>query len=290
MAQSIMIWSPVIVSSLKAPRTFQPVRHYKLGIINKHIRDIKLKTSRIQVEPQGKQVGVRVYMDIAVLLEDADGNTSIFNHPELIRERISGQEFDRPQNVIGDGEYVIQLLNLNWDGDIEAQKLIIRFSCRYMLHVVRPQVVTVFSQAELAPEARQDERSQSAAKAIGVEMPTVISRQPSADIISAEELIRIRNENENLTHKIFRYERDLMSLQRGLKKSEERNSELSRELKGTKATLRQLQDALTRKEITLLQYENIPVTDSGKHVSPAAVDRPDASWGQRLKRMVTSLM
>jgi hypothetical protein len=262
--RDILLWSPVIVSSLSTPRTCQQVRHYGIDTIFKRIDDIKIKTTKLRAERQGKLLEARVQMDIVVLVEDFSGHIRLFSRPELIRERIAWQEFDKPPQQETDINYIIQIQDLKYDGEMQGNEIIISYFLSYMLFAVREQVVKLYADEELMNDNLEQ-----------------VNNSPEAEA----EIEMIRNHNGVLNHKLYLYEKDLMSLQRGIKKAEERNAELCRELSGTQATVQQLREAVTRKDLIICSYENHLPMGLPKNTPPTAMTQAEFTLGQRIKRM-----
>jgi septal ring factor EnvC (AmiA/AmiB activator) len=207
----------------------------------------------------------RVNLGIIALLEDKNGCTQPIDRQEIVKERILSSEFDPPLEQEKNTEFIIQVQDLKWDGDTQENELIISYSLSYMIYAVREQVVPLY----------------------GDEQETLNRRELANDLPNLEsEIERIRDDNERLTRQLCIYERDLMSLKRGIKKAETRNVVLSSELNGARELVEKLRDAITRKDILICHYQN-PQNENRKRISPllSIVDE-EFKLGRKIKRML----
>ncbi len=265
MKQDIRLWSPVILASLAVPRICQ--RESRLGTdqIFKRMEDIKVKIKNPRAEWQGKILEARMNLEIIALMEDQAGHTQLISRQEIIKDRVALGEFDRLVEQERDVGFIIQIQDLKWDGEMQGNELIIRYSLNYVIFAAREQVVNLNANEEMEfSNAKQENDWQS--------MET--------------EIDRVRNDNERLNRKLFLYERDLMSLQRGIKKAENRNLALSSELSGARELVEKLRDAITRKDLQICRYEN-PQNETHKKILPLiAMGDEEFKLGQRIKRML----
>ncbi len=269
MKQDILLWSPVIVNSLSTPRTCQQVRHYRVDTICNRVDDIKIKTIQLRAERRGKILEARIQLQIVALLEDFSGHSRLFSRPELIKERLAWQEFDKPPQQAADIKYIIQIQELKCDAELQGNEIIISYLLSYMLWAVQEQVVKLLAEEE----PMNDNLEQ-------------INKFPPAEA----EVEMIRNQNGALNRKLFLYEKDLISLQRGIKKAEERNAQLCRELSGTQATVQQLREAVTRKDLLICSYENHLPMGLPKNTPSAAMAPAEFTLGQRIKRILMNTL
>jgi len=266
MNQDISLWTPVIIASLTTPRTCRQERHLTVGPFYKRIEDIKVRIRKTQTERQGKTLETLIKLEIIVLMEESDGRTVLISRPEIIRERVSFGEFDRlPPLEEGETGYITQVQNLNWEGDQQDNEIIINYSLSYIIFAVREQMVRLYADDDM--------------KSAEMEQGHDIQVLPE-EISGGEEV------NQDIMHKLFLYEKDMLGLRRAIKKTEERNALLSRELNGTQKLVQTLRDAVTRKDLLICHYEN-QAQSAGVKPQPA-MHGPDPKLGERLRRMFMS--
>jgi len=265
--QDIRLWSPVIIASLAAPRVCQRESRFGTDQIVKRMEDIRVKTKNPRAAWQGKILEARVTLEIIALLEDRAGHTQLISRQEIIKDRVAIEEFDRPFEPEKDVGFIIQIQDLKWDGEMQGNELIISYSLSYVIFAVREQVVKLYADEEMEFSSEEQENDLQ-----GMEMEM--------------EIDRVRNDNERLSHKLYLYERDLMSLQRGIKKAEDRNIALSSELSGARELVGKLRDAITRKDLLICRYEN-PQNETRKKILPLlATGEEEYKLGQRIRRML----
>lgn len=268
MNQDISLWSPVIIASLTVPRTCQQERHFTVSPFYRRVDDIKVRIRKPCTEQQGKSLETRMNLEIIVLLEEADGRTVLISRPEIIKERLNFEEFDRfPLPAEGEVAYITQIQDLTWNGDLQDNEIIINYSISYMIFAVREQVVRLYAEDEAKNTDLEQSHDLQEVKAEPAEEEKV---------------------NENLKHKLFLYERDMLSLQRAIKKTEERNAVLNRELNGTQKLVQTLREAVTRKDLLICHYENQPYSPGQKLKPLPAMSGIEPKLGQRLRRMFMS--
>ncbi|MDD3364674.1 MAG: hypothetical protein PHZ03_06815 [Syntrophomonas sp.] len=269
MTQDIRLWSPVIVASLAAPRICQRESRFGTDQIFKRMEDIKVKIKNPRAEWQGKILEARMNLEIIALLEDHAGHTQLISRQEIIKDRVALGEFDRSLEQDEDAVFIIQIQDLKWDGEMQGNELIISYSLSYVILAAREQVVKLYANEEMELSNGEQENDLQGME-MGMEM----------------EIDRVRNDNERLNRKLFLYERDLMSLQRGIKKAENRNVALSSELSGARELVKKLRDAITRKDLLICAYEN-PQNETRKKTLPLlAMGDEESKLGQRIKRML----
>ncbi len=266
MNQDISLWTSVIIASLKMPRTSQQERHFTVSPFYKRVEDIKVRIRNPRTEQQGKSLETRMNLEIIVLLEETDGRTVLISRPEIVKERVSFGEFDRlPQLEEGEVEYITQIQDLNWDGELQDNEIVINYSLSYMIFAVREQMVRLFAEDEVKSS----------------DLKPSLDLQETLEETSGEEKFR-----DDIKHQLFLYERDMLSLQRAIKKTEERNAVLNRELNGTQILVQTLREAITRKDLLICHYENQTYPAGGKPLPDMIGAQP--KLGQRLRRMFMS--
>ncbi len=265
MTQNVTIWSPVIVSSLTSPRNDRYQRTYHMDLNYKRIEDIKVRIKSCQVKVQGKSVESRIELELLCLLEDFEGSSRLVNREEIFKEQISLRDFDGNLNPQLGLRFIVDILEVVWDGDIIQQNLNINYDLRYNLLASREQLV----QIQIAP----DEESQLANKG-----------SPKPDQWE-EEWQQANEENHKLRQQMYVYERDLLSLKRSIQKKERQSNSLNQELGSYKDMVAELKEALKRKDRLICSFED--------EVRPASIDSPalpvnEARLGHRIKKMFLS--
>lgn len=258
------IWSPVIVARLAVPHFCQQEYRYKSDQMLKRIEDIKVKMKNSRAERQGKMVEARIKLETITLTEDHQGHTQVIKRQETIQERVPIADFDAPLDQEGDIFYIVQVMDLKWDAEMEKDELSVSCSFQYLILVVQEQVVAL--NRDENPEDSQGE-PENEPKDLKLEID------------------RVRHDNHELAHKLFLYERDLLSLQRGIRKVEKRNAALSKELGGYQEIVEKLRAAITRKDLIISSYEN-PRSKTPARVLPfPSRGDVDNHLGQRIKRL-----
>lgn len=264
MMANTCIWSPVVVASLAVPHSCQQEYRYKSDQIIKCIEDVKVKIKNPQAQRQGKVVEARMKLEIITLLEDYQGCTQVINRQETIKERVPLTDFDSQPDQEGESTYIVQITNLKWDAEMERNELSVSCSIQYLLLATRDQIVTLNRNEK--PEDSQEE--------------------PENELLDLKmEIDRMRQDNHVLAHKLFLYERDLVSLQRGIRKVENRNAALSKELGGYQEMVEKLRVAITRKDLIISNYENPRPETSARVLAFPSRDDVNNNLGQKIKRM-----
>lgn len=269
MRQDISLWCPVIIAGLPAPRTCRREYQYDLGEGYDRIDDIRIKTQRATAIGQGKYVQALIQLEAVILLEDRCGNTGVLSRTAHISERVdwAGINGDR---LIGAGiSYILQIQSLDWDAVILEGEIEIRYTIYYTVHAVREQAVRI--------HLGKDECE-----------PTAIRNECRWEV--QDELSKILIENQALNRRLVFYQKDMLSLQHGIKKAEGRNAQLCRELNRTREKMQQLQEAVTRKDMLITRYhQNVP-TPRPDRVIPYPSKSKESGWGQRIKRLLLSCL
>jgi len=258
------IWSPVIIASLAAPHVSRQEYRYKSDQMLKRIEDIKVKIKNPRAERQGKMVEARIKLEIIALVEDYQGRTQVINRPETIKERVPLTDFDGYPGQDGESTYIVQVSDLKWDAEMENNELNVSCSLQYLILAAREQIVVL---------NRDENPEDSQGKADDEHLDLQL------------EIERLRHDKHIMAHKLFLYERDLLSLQRGIRKAETRNAAISKELGGYQEMVEKLRAAITRKDLIICSYENShPETPARVLPFPSRGD-VDNNLGQRIKRM-----
>lgn len=264
MGNEISLWTPVVIARLPAPHTCREVCKIHLEAGYKRIDDIRVKTRDWQATRQTKYLGASIELEIIVLYEDDLGNTRIFCRPYIIKERIDAPRVDK-NIVTSDVRYVLQIENLHWDAELIQDEIVVEITTSYMINIVREQVVKL---------------NQNITSKEG---------QMLIDGSNEEDISRIQGENETLARRIGYYQKDVLSLQHGIRKVEERNAQLNRELDQAKEQVQLLQETITRKELLLSKYKHIP-SPNPSPIQPSRSSDNDVKIGQRLKRLLLNCL
>jgi hypothetical protein len=259
--QNISLWSQVILASLLVPRNFQQESRYRNSEMVKRIEDIKVRIKHPRAQRQGRGVEARFNLEIIALVEDFQGRSQVFSRQEVIKDRLELGDFDHPLEADKELNYIVQIHDLKWDGEMKGQELIINYDFSYMLYSAQEQVVKLFADEEMRIIEQEDLR----------EMET--------------EIDRVRNDNELLNRKLFLYERDITSLRRGIKKVEDRNTFLKRELNGYQELIENLREAITRKDLLICNYENHKNGAHAKIFPMFTSGAEESTVGKSIKRM-----
>lgn len=263
MNQDISLWTPVVEGSLTTPHICRKECNVAVGRSCQRIEDIKVRILNMQTEQHGKHLETIIRLETVVLLEDYDGRTVLVSRPDTIQERLSFAEFDRtPPATEQEIGYITKMKELHWDGDQQAENVIINYCLSYMVFAVREQMVRLYAENEL--------------KDMGTEPDQALQ-------VPEWETAPLERTNEALRHRLFLYEKDILGLRRAIKKTEERNAMLSRELSGVQKLVQTLRDAVTRKDLLICQYENQGRTAEDKYFP--GISGLEPKLGQRLKRM-----
>ncbi len=265
MENDISLWTPVVIAQLPFPKTCRQIYRIKLEAGYKRIDDIRVKIRHCQANRQSKYLEASIEIEIIVLYEDGHGNTRIFCRQVVIKERMDWPSIDK-KLVTSDVKYILQLKDLHWDTEFIRDEIAVEITAAYMINVVREQVVKLNLQSKV-PEERQ--------------MAIYGSNQ--------EDIDRIQSENEVLVRRIGCYQKDVASLQHGIRKVEERNAQLHRELDQTRERIQQLQETITRKELLLSKYK-IKTSPSPSSIKQNRSSDGDTKIGQRLKRLLLSCL
>ncbi len=268
MQRDISLWCPVIVDGLPAPIRWRQEQRYDLGERCERIDDIRVKTLSANAIGQGKYVQAVIQLEAVILIEDRNGNTGILSRPIRIRERVDWPGMNK--SLLDDRwiSFVLQIENVQWDAEVLDAEIVIRYEIDYKVHAVREQPVRIHMD--------EDEVEQNFLP-VGLGMDT------------SDEMNRIQSENQALNRRLGYYQKDMLSLQHGIKKAEERNAQLHRELNRTREKVQQLQESITRKDLLISRYHQIGA-NGGR--SDRAMSQPpknsESGLGQRIRRLIIS--
>lgn len=262
MGSAISIWSPVVVGQLKNPRQYKGEAHLHLQKLHRSVEDLKVKVRNLVVAVMGMAVEARLDIEILCLLEDEEGQLQLIKHVETIRERIPLLDFNETFWPEGDQHFFLQVKNLAWEGDMPGGREVrIAYFIDYTVMITREQVVVLGSAEE---GEVQGESLQEALRKL------------------EDEVARIQLENQELHRQIFYHVRNISSLKKGIRKTENRNAALNRELDQYRQLAEKLEQELERRSMVSAQTAEV-LPGSGR-LRPGAEDMA-ASLGSRIKRL-----
>ncbi len=270
MQRDISLWCPVIVDGLPAPIRWRQEQRYDLGERCERIDDIRVKTLSANAIGQGKYVQAVIQLEAVILIEDRNGNTGILSRPIRIRERVDWPGMNK--SLLDDRwiSFVLQIENVQWDAEVLDAEIVIRYEIDYKVHAVREQPVRIHMD--------QDEVEQNFVP-VGLGMDV------------SDEMSRIQSENQALNRRLGYYQKDILSLQHGIKKVEARNAQLYRELNGNREKMHQLQEAITRKDLLISRYHQIGANGGRPdRVMSQPPKSSESRLGQRIKKLIMSCL
>lgn len=270
MQQGVSLWCPVIVDRLPAPIRLRQEHRYDLGDRCERIDDIRVKILSASAIRQGKYVQAVIQLEAVILIEDRYGHTGILSRPVHIRERVNWPGMNK--SLLDDCwiSFVLHMEKLQWDPEFLDAEITIRYEIDYTVYAVREQPVQIHMD--------QDELERNVD-------PAGVGKDVN------DEMSRIQNENQALNRRLVHYQKDMLSLQHGIKKVEERNAQLFRELNGTREKVQQLQEAITRKDLLISRYQQIG--GNGGRQDKVMLQPPkstESRLGERIKKLIMSCL
>lgn len=228
MEKSYRLWSPVVCAELIEPRTWKGEFSYILEEAPGRMDEIKIKPRKYSARLQGKHVEVEIACEILTLLENPHGKMRLFTRRESLRERISKDAFTAwPENP--EIEFVVNLHKLSWDGELKERVIRLHIIIVYSVMITRNEIVKVPLESTvekvIVPEDAQD-----------------LLRQLQSEIIQAEAA------KMELKRRIHIYEKDILSLKRGINRAEIRNLNLHEELSRNRKIIDELSRSLHDRE------------------------------------------
>jgi len=263
--KSCRIWSPVVYAELTEARTWKGTFAYTLEDPPGRMEDIKIKARHCKARLQGKHVEVEIACEILTLLENAGGQMRLFTRREVLKERLPQDAFSAwPDNP--DQEFVIHIQKLAWDGELKERAIHVNLYVHYSVMIMCHEIVKV-------PLEASDRVAAAPPDLQG------LLNQLRNEIIQAEA------DKMELKRKLYRYEKDIQSLKRGINRAEGRNLTLNEELSRNHKIIEELKSGLhydhRRRESRKLDYP-------GKGpASPAWTEEHDESMrlGGLIKRL-----
>lgn len=255
MNQAVSIWAPVVVSSFPAPKTYERQSIYPVDEGYRRIDDIKVTMNQCQVERRGKDLEIIIKLDILCVLENMRGKLEFIKKEEILRERVPLSVFGKPIAKT-DLEFILETQDLYWDGDLKRNEILINYYVTYIIRAVQKQVVELVKEHEPIDQMKD-----------------------ITDFIEKLEvrIEKLNQENSEMRQKIFCQERNILSLQRGIKNTEKQNYELIRQLQGKRKDMAE-QVVPTRNYPPRLNQERIKKEQAYSQAE-------DHSLGKRIKQL-----
>ncbi|NLB88271.1 MAG: hypothetical protein GX790_03465 [Syntrophomonadaceae bacterium] len=265
MGQAYSIWTPVVVGRLKAPHRIKEEKTYDIEKAYRKVEDVKVKVRNCRVQPQGQAIEVQYKLDILCLLEDLLGTMHLIAKEEMGRERILLSQFDNYIDKDQPIKYVVNTLTNFSQCDLNGSILKVAYFIDLTIIATNEQIITLSSADEAEPENDS--------------LQEVLNKLRS-------QIEEMEEEKAALRRKIFFYERDISSLKKGLKKAENKNAHLNKELQHYHEIVEQLRSAIREKEMRLNQYENAYYNQSyAPRFSLPKENEDSLTLGSRIKRM-----
>lgn len=265
MGQAYSIWTPVVVGRLKSPHRIKEEKCYEIEKTYNTVEDVKVKVRHCRALPQGQAVEVQMKLDILCLLEDLLGSMHLIAKEETVRERIVLSDFDSYIDRDEEIKYIVNTIKVASQCELNGSILKVAYFIDLTIIATNEQVITLSSADEAEPE--QDSLQE-------------VLNKLRLQVKEMEE------EKEALRRKIFFYERDISSLKKGLKKAENKNANLDKELKQYHQIVEQLRIAIREKEMRLNQYENTYYHQNyDQNFRSLKEDEDSFTLGSRIKRM-----
>ncbi|HOB11868.1 MAG TPA: hypothetical protein PLM20_05600 [Syntrophomonadaceae bacterium] len=264
MGQALAIWSPVVVSKLDQPYHLQSHYNCALDQLFRSIEDLKIKVRTAVVRAQGLAVETLLRLDILCLVEDINGQLHLISREETVRNRIPLAEFSPEIRRENELKYVLDIHNIDCQGELRNQELHLDYFIDYMIIATRDQLVQLTA-------AESTEGQHSLREAL-MQLQAEVSR--------------VENENRELRRRIYFYERDISSLKKGIRKAEISNSRLQQELNRYQEMIEQLQSLVRDKERRLQNLENPYYSSAAKaHREQESSPEEELPLGTRIKRL-----
>lgn len=263
MGSSVAIWSPVVVAQLPYPYRLKELCTYTLDRVYKSVEDLKIKVKQTITRFQGQAVEAQISLDILCLVEDLAGELCLIAREATIKNRIPILDFEPPLDPNQRIKFVVDIVETTCQGEMDGHELQVFIFIDYLLMATCEQVVKLSTEGENASSTDS--------------MEEALSR------LSAE-INRIEGENQSLRRRIYLYERDIMSLKKGISKAERRNTGLNRELGRYRQLAEELQESIRERDRQLIQYHN-PYYHNNM---PEKDLEEQPGLGTRIKRMFIS--
>jgi len=269
MAGGLSIWSPVIIAQLKNPQTVKEQVSYTVDKIFKSMEELKVKVKYTEIKIQGQTVEAQIKLDILCLLRDITGTMELITREETVREKIPLMSFNNPIGSEKQTSFVIDILNLYWEGEIRDYEICVAYFLDYMIIAIREQAVRI------TEEKQQDLESNS--------LREVLHQLE-------REVARVEKENYDLRRRLFLYERDISSLKKGIRKAENRSAVLNRELSYYQKAFEELQASSEEKQDRIQLHNRSPYKrsypkDSSESPEKSRENDSPLNLGKRIKQM-----
>jgi len=268
LAQACSIWSPVIIAELTNPRKVNKQIVYAVDKVFYSMEDIKIKIKNSEIKKQGQAVEINIKLDIICLLADITGHMHLINREEIVKERIPLIDFNNILDTEKQTEFRVNIINLNWEGELSRHDIKIALFLDYMIIATREQIVRL-SRGEEGEDKRET-------------LNEVLRK-------IEEEIAHMEKDNQILRRKVFFYERNISSLKRGIRKVENRNAILNREVKNYQEILEKLQTAIRENDRSVNvennDFKNFNNENYDTNSQKFEEDNFTLNLGSRIKRM-----
>ena len=258
MSEAIAIWAPVIISRLEMPRRLQDQYRCIFDQTFKSIEDLKIKVRQMTIQPRGRSLEAIFKLDALCLLEDERGEMKLIKQNITARQRLSGQDFNNTDITDKTLLFVINLINADARAVLQQGELRIDYYIDYLALATREEIVSLST----------EDQGRTVSK-------------PISELVARlqEEVNQLQDENRQLHHKIYLYEKDILSLKKGVYKAEKHSQQLNGEVGYYRQLAEQLQEAIKDKEARLIRYEN------SYFPSEALSEEAVTGLGKRIKRL-----
>jgi len=233
------IWAPVVVSSLFSCYEVQEIKSYVLEQPYKRLESVKAKIFDTRIRYRGRSIEIVLSIDILALFADPGERFKIFKTQDQIELRISVQEFKYPLADPPDRlNFIADIQQFDWEGEVIRAELFLTFFIKLDVIVTRQQQVPILINSEATAASAQD------------------NNYPEKEDLE-KRLLKLVQENSELQRKIYIYEKDLMSLRRGIQKAERRSFRLNRENNEYRKQILELQEELQKQKNLILKYTSL---------------------------------
>lgn len=215
------IWSPVILSELAA-RPLQFYCTFQLDRVFHSIQDIRVGIQTMQAVFHNRNIAVNIQVDVVCLLQGIDG-AELVHRDAQVEEWLPVGLFNSAVRLDKKTHFVVDVPELTWEGELKDGTIIIKINLSYTIMATCYQVVELTSEPDQYPES-----------------PVILGT-----IHRLEEDMRLLEwDREELHRKIVLYEKNIISLKNGIRKAENRNMTLNRELSQCLGLIEELRSQL----------------------------------------------
>jgi len=264
MEQALSIWSPVVVAELNTPHWCESEQTYSVNQLFRVLEDLKIKVKKSEAYKQGQAVEVRVKTAILCLLQDQNGKAHLVKKEDTIKERIGFEDFNRGLSKDDEINFIINIRAINGNGDLSGGVIRVKYYIEYNLIATREQIVQVWT-------GEREVNNESINRLL----------QKLQDKIN-----HLTGENQELSRKVFFYQRDISSLKRSIAKLEKQNTMLLKDLNFYQQENEGLRQSLQEKDEHIYRLLNNGIKGNENIPKDLTVEgNDDISLGRRIKRL-----